>query len=84
MLLFPILSRTGDTGLEIRGDGSGSSFPVGVHDRLCGGDLRDHLPGAFSLRYSRAYRSALLRDQDGFQHHQTQLLNGYDALVVTA
>lgn len=78
--VLPVSSRTGDTGLEIRSYGAGSPFPVGVHDRLCGGDLRHYLPGTFALRYPRAYRSAVLRDQDCLQHLQAQPVDDHDAI----
>lgn len=59
--------RTGEGGLEVRGDGPGPAVPLDLHPGGTGGH-RGHYPaGAYSLRRPDAHRQEVqrVRDHDG-------------------
>lgn len=55
--------RTGEGGLEVRGDGAGPAVPVDLHTSGAGGVGRHHPAGAHAVRRARAYRRAPVRDR---------------------
>lgn len=60
--LFFYFMLAGRRGLEIRLHGFRSLLPVGLHAIVCGRHSRHHLRVAFTVRHSRARRSAAQRN----------------------